>query len=323
MDAESLLMQFPEFVGEVRDLSPPGFWFILALLVAGTATAFYFIWRSLHRARIIEDTPTVRIRSAHQGYLEIEGEGRLLDGPPIVGPLTGTHCLWYSYKIEHRESHRDSRGHSSSSWSTIQSGISDGLFLIEDDTGRCIIDPDGAEVIVSEKDVWYGYEAFPHSGAPVTKSWFRLGGGNYRYTEERLMPGPVYALGWFNTVRNAASDMSADVSAVLREWKVDQTGLLARFDGNGDGKLDPGEWDVARAAALHEVMQLRSQRPALPSSNLLSRSTSDRHPFLLSAIPQQVLTSRYRRQALIALVLTFVGVVATVLYVTARFNISG
>ncbi|MBI5040228.1 MAG: E3 ubiquitin--protein ligase [Gammaproteobacteria bacterium] len=323
MDAESLLLRFPEFVAEVRGLSPEGFWFILALLVVATSAAFYFIWRSLHRARLIEDTPTARIRSAHQGYLELEGDGRLLDGPPIVGPLTGTHCLWYRYQIEHRESHRDSRGHSHSSWRTIQSGVSDGLFLIEDETGRCIVDPDGAEVIVEEKDVWYGYAGFPRGGPPVTKSWFRLSGGDYRYTEERLMPGPVYALGWFNTVRNAASDMSADVSAVLREWKADQTGVLARFDRNGDGKLDTNEWDAARAAALQEVMKLRSQRPALPFSNLLSRSTSDRQPFLLSAIPQQVLTARYRRHALIALVLTFVGVVATVLYVTARFDFPG
>lgn len=323
MDAASLLMRFPEFVAEVRGLSPQGFWFILALLIVATAAAFYFIWRSLHRARLIEDTPTARIRSAHQGYLEIEGEGRLLEGPPIVGPLTGTHCLWYSYQIEHRETLHDSRGRRSSTWNTIQSGVSDGLFLIEDDTGRCIIDPDGAEVIAGEKDVWYGHAAFPHIGPPLTKSWFRLGVGDYRYTEERLMPGSVYALGWFSTVRGASTDMSADVSALLREWKADQAGLLGRFDRNGDGRIDVGEWDAAREAALQEVIKLRSQRVATPASNVLSRAPSDRHPFLLSAIPQQVLTMRYRRRALLALALTFVGVVATVLFVNARFALPG
>lgn len=323
MDAELFLARFPEFVREVRDLSPEGFWFILALLVVGSAAAFYFIWRNLHRARLIEDMPTARIRSAHQGYLEIEGEGRLLEGPPIVGPLTGTHCLWYRYKIEHRESHRDHRGRGGSSWSTLQSGVSDGLFLIEDDTGRCIVDPDGAEVICVAGDVWYGHEDFPRQGPPSSKAWIRLGGGDYRYTEQRLMPGTVYALGWFGTVRNAPGDVNAEVSLLLRDWKADQASLLSRFDRNGDGQVDTGEWDAAREAALQEVIRLRSHRPHAPVSNVLSRSPSDRHPFILSAVPQQVLTTRYRRRAMIALLTTLLGVVATVLYVSARFTHSG
>lgn len=319
MDAAALLARFPDFVREVRGLSPEGFWFILALLVLASGAAFYFIWRSLHRARIIEDLPTARIRSAHQGYLELEGEGRLLDGAPIAGPLTGTHCLWYRYRIEHRETHRDSRGRRSSSWSTIQSGVSDGLFAIDDGTGRCIVDPDGAEVVTVDRDVWYGYDEFPRQGPPASKSWFRLGGGDYRYTEERLMPGAVYALGWFNTVRNAPGDVNTEVALLLRDWKGDQPGLLSRFDRDGDGRLDATEWDAAREAALQEVIRLRSHRPHAPDSNLLSRAPSDRHPFLLSAVPQQALSARYRRRTLIALALTLVGVTATVLYVSARF----
>lgn len=322
MDAATLLAQFPEFVREVRDLSPQGFWFILALLVLGTGAAFYFIWRSFHRARLIEDLPTARIRSAHQGYLELEGEGRLLDGTPIVGPLTGTHCLWFRYRIERRESHRDSRG-SSSSWSTIQSGVSDGLFALDDGTGRCIIDPDGAEVVTVDGDVWYGHDAFPRQGPPASKSWFRLGSGDYRYTEERLMPGPVYALGWFNTVRNAPGDVTSEVALLLRDWKGDQPGLLGRFDRNGDGQIDAGEWDAARETALQEVVRLRSHRPHAPASNVLSRAPSDRHPFLISAVPQQVLSSRYRRSTLVSLLLTLVGVTAIVLYVGARFTQPG
>lgn len=319
MDIATLLARFPGFVGEVRGLSPEGFWFILALLTLASGAAFYFIWRSLHRARIIEDTPTARVRSAHQGYLELEGEGRLLDGTPIVAPLTGTHCLWYRYKIEHRESRSDSRGNSRATWSTLQSGVSDGLFALDDGTGRCIVDPDGAEVVSVDGDVWYGHDEFPRQGPPASKSWFRLGSGDYRYTEERLMPGPVYALGWFGTVRNAPGDVNAEVALLLRDWKGDQPGLLARFDRNGDGRVDAGEWDAAREAALQEVIRLRSHRPHAPDSNLLSRAPSDRHPFLISAVPQQVLTARFRRRALIALAFTLIGVTATVLYVSARF----
>ena len=110
---------------------------------------------------------------------------------------------------------------------------------------------------------------------------------------------------------------------MLRDWKADQAVLLSRFDRNGDGQVDAAEWDVAREAALQEVIRLRSHRPHAPASHVLSRSPSDRHPFLLSAVPQQMLTSRYQRRAMIALATTLLGVAATVLYVSARFALPG
>ena len=312
-------MWFPEQAARVQGLSTEGFWFIFVLLLVASAAAFYFIWRSLHRARIIEDMPTARIRSAPQGYVELEGVGRLLEGTPIVGPLTGIHCLWFRYKIEHRETQRDSRGHSRSTWSTLQSGVSDGLFLLEDETARCIIDPDGAEVIAEDADVWYGHHEFPRSGPPAGKSWFRFSGGDYRYTEERLMPGSVYALGWFNTARNAPGDVNTEVAVLLRDWKGDQPGLLARFDRNRDGQIDAHEWDAAREAALQEVIKLRSHRPHAPASNVLARSPSDRQPFLLSAVPQRELAWRYRRRSLLALLATCAGVAISLWFISARF----
>lgn len=311
-------MWLVELAERVRGLSTEGFVFMLLLLLAGTAFAFYFIWRSLHRARIIEDTPTARVRSAHQGYVELEGVGQLLEGMPIVGPLTGTHCLWYRFRIEHRETHRDSRGRGSSHWRTVQSGVSDGLFLLDDGTGRCIIDPDGAEVVPGDKDVWFGHHEFPSSGPPRSKSWFRLGGGDYRYTEERLMPGSVYALGWFNTVRSAHGDVKTEVATLLREWKGDQPALLARFDSDRDGQISAEEWDRARDAALQEVIALRAHRPVTPDTHVLGRSPSDRQPFLLSAEPEAVLVARYRRRTSVALVATLIGVVVTLWVLDAR-----
>ena len=313
-------MWFPELAERVRQLSLEGFGFVLTLIILGTCIAFYLIWRSLHRARIIEDTPTARLRSAHQGYLELEGVGRLLEGPPIVGPLTGTHCLWYRYKIEHRETTHDSRGHRSSHWNTLQSGTSDALFVLDDGTGHCIIDPDGAEVVVEASDVWYGHDEFPRSGPAHGKSWFRLGSGDYRYTEERLMPGPLYVLGWFNTLRNAPGDVNSEVALLLRDWKGDQPGLLTRFDRNGDGHIDAAEWDSVRAAALQEVLRLRAHRPHAPTSNVVMRSPSNRQPFLLSAVPQSLLSRRYRRRSAIALVAACVGIAATLWAISARWS---
>lgn len=312
-------MWFPELADRVRNLSPEGFWFILVVLIVVSCLAFYFIWRSLHRARVIEDMPTARLRSAHQGYVELEGVGQLLEGPPIIAPLTGIHCLWYSYSIEQRQTRHDSRGRANNYWQTIDSGVSDALFMLDDGTGQCIIDPEGAEVIAEVQDVWYGREAFPKRGPSTTGGWLRGGSGDYRYREARLMPGTLYALGWFNTVRNAPGSVDAEVGALLRKWKLDQAGLLARFDRNGDGQIDAGEWDQARMAALQEVIAQQAQRPATPDSHVLARSPSDRQPFLLSALPQAALVRRYRRRSFAALIGTFGGLAITLWYIAARF----
>lgn len=53
-----------------------------------TLRLFYLGFRQLHRARLIEDTPTSRIRSAAQGYAELEGRAVAL-GDPLYAPLSG------------------------------------------------------------------------------------------------------------------------------------------------------------------------------------------------------------------------------------------
>lgn len=50
----------------------------------------------------MEDTPTSKLRSAAQGYVELSGYGALLEGAPIIAPLTGLTCTWYSHEIEER-----------------------------------------------------------------------------------------------------------------------------------------------------------------------------------------------------------------------------
>ncbi len=65
-----------------------GIIFFLGLMVILCAVSLYGIFRFFHRYRMIADTPTSRIRSAHQGYVELEGEGRLMQGRPIISPLS-------------------------------------------------------------------------------------------------------------------------------------------------------------------------------------------------------------------------------------------
>jgi hypothetical protein len=108
------------------------------------------------------------------------------------------------------------------------------------------------------------------------------------------------------SVTNALED---EVAAKLVAWKADQATLLARFDANHDGRIDPTEWEQARAAARTEVEQDRLRRPPQPSRNWL-RKPSEGRPYLIAALSPEKLAAKDGRRAIAALGLTLVSLVA-------------
>ena len=276
---------------------------VLVLVVGAFALYFfYLIWRNFHRARIIEDTPTAKVRSAPQGYVELEGQARSLTDQPVAAPLTKTACVWYRFKIE-REKHSSRSG---SNWVEVESGCSETPFMLFDETGECLVDPRRAEVLPVLKKVWYGSSKWP--GVQDQQGFFgELIGTRYRYTEERIEAGDVYVIGWFDTVRSTDKSLSEELAELLKSWKQDQSALLSRFDRNGDGRIDENEWQDARQAAHRHLVEDRAIRSAQPATNVVRDSGHDRYPFLISARPQFQLGDRYRRHALFALLASMVA----------------
>lgn len=270
------------------------FWTATTAAALVALIEFVRSFRLLRRTRLIEDTPTARLRSAPQGYVEIEGHARLLPGDPIIAPLSGVRCVWWRYRIQKRD------GDSRLRWGTVASGTSEALFELDDGSGRCIIDPMGARVIPSLRRVW---TADTPDARPLSTGggWIgRMPFGRYRYTEELLeVDRPLYALGWFRTDDGAdGSDQAAAQRELLVEWKRDQAALLERFDRNHDGFIDGEEWEAARAAAATEARRQVIAQPAQPDVNVLS-CPPDRRSFLLSGKTQRGLIARSRRKAAI------------------------
>jgi hypothetical protein len=311
---------------DVQALPDGKFWFWALLTTTLSGAALYFAFRNLARARIIEDTPTSRIRSAHQGYVELTGTAAVMQGEPIISPLTMTPCCWFRYKIERK---RDK------GWSTVRSGASEGLFLLRDDTGVCIIDPEGAEVTATDKTVWYGNSPNPSLPPPseAKKSASLQGipgitltlqsdlGSRYRYTEETIFPGDrLYTIGLFKSFGEADHmAMREDlIKQRLSQWKADHRILLQRFDRDGDGKVDMTEWEVARRAAKREVTQ-QQLRDVQPQTHTLSRTQSSRHPFLISAREEFHLARRFRQFSIGAISGFFVSGAIAVWLIAARF----
>jgi hypothetical protein len=275
------------------------FWLLVFGLAAAAVYSFWYAFKAWGKNRIIEDTATSRVRSAAQGYVELSGRGVMPPNAENRGPLTGMPCTWWRYKIEERRSSGRSRA-----WSTIQSDTSEKPFLLDDGTGQCLVDPRGAEVFPSAKDVWYGSSEWPEVRIPDGSGIFgRLMDSvltdKYRYTEYRLQPHEhVCALGAFRSVGGAgADDPDVEVAELLRDWKKDQAALLARFDGNHDGILSGAEWDQARAAAHKQVLEGRAAKPLPPRMNVLAEPMDGR-AFMLAASEGESLAQRFRRRAL-------------------------
>jgi len=271
------------------------------------AASLYGIFRFFHRSRFIDDTPTSKIRSAHQGFVELEGEGRLMKGTPIVSPLSGRKCLWYDFKIEQRVKEldigpSDHYALTKSSWQVVNSGTSDNLFLLADKTGICVVDPEGAVITPSFSKSWYGSREFQASDTASANAVFSLsmltGNKNYRYTEKRIDIGEdLYMLGRFKTIggRREKLDKKGEIRDLLASWKNRPNFLLAKFDKNQDGEIDLDEWQKVMAAAEQEVEKSFGERLVQSEIHTLSKPVDSRRPFIISVESQETIARKYRR----------------------------
>jgi hypothetical protein len=278
------------------------FWLLVIGLAASAVCSFWYFFKAWSKNRVIEDTPTSRVRSAAQGYVELAGKGVAPADSSIKGPLTGMPCTWWRYKIEERGYSRRSP-----TWSAVDSGTSIEPFILDDGTGQCLIDPRGAEVFPGATNVWYGPGSWPQGRIPDGTGIFgwlvdTFVTDKYRYTEHRLQPqAPLYAIGAFRSLGGASvEDPDAAAAELLHAWKQDQAALLARFDINHDGTLSSEEWETARAAARRQVRETRAAEVRPPSLNVLA-DPLDGRSFLLAASDGESLARRFRRRALAGL----------------------
>lgn len=258
---------------------------------------FYLIFYFLKRARLIEDTPTSRIRSAAQGYVELVGAVSIQTGQ-LISPLSATPCVWFEYKVQRYNSRsKDSR------WDTINQGSSGLPFQINDKTGVCTINPDGADVITDHVRTWYGENSNPLEIKKNTRKTFfsAFNGKKYRYIERFIyIHDVIYALGYFESAgggRNIPGTHTM-TGTVIREWKKNYNNILENYDTDKSGDIDQSEWEQVRSDAAREAEKRRQKLSLTPTSHILRRSSDKRHPFILSNRSQKTLSKRFRYYAI-------------------------
>jgi hypothetical protein len=252
-------------------------WLLAFSLVAATSLIAWM--GNLRRHRMISDTPSSRVTSAPQGYVEFEGNAVQYQGEQLTSRINGIPCVWLRYHVEQRTNDNQ--------WESVERGVSDATFLLDDGSGQCVIDPEHAEVVTSHKQVK------DHDG--------------YRTTEYLLLPhDPLYAIGEHTTLGGANTDLNLkqDINDLLAEWKRDKPTLLKRFDLNGNGHIDMREWELARHQAQREVEQQHRETRLRDGVHIL-RQPQDGRLYLISNLSPQQLARKYLIWAWVHLALVF------------------
>lgn len=249
-------------------------------------------WMLLVQRRI-EDTPTSRIRSLAMGLVEVRG--RALRCYALVAPMTQTPCVWYRL----RRYRRDSGSH----WRlTTEIDSSHVPFILDDGTGLVMVAPAGAAVRAATGQSGYDSDS------------------EEKWSEESVAEGSsLYVLGRARWPVTADTDLGRRTIAALRRLKLDPS-ARQRYDADGDGQLDAGEWEAARDDIGRRVAteQLKATvGPALATIGRAQRGT----PFLIAATrTDRELLARYRGMAVFLLLagLAAAGVALSFVFAGSR-----
>lgn len=175
----------------------PGLAFWASFCLLGGPVWFVHGFQAFRRKRLIENTPTARVRSMAMGLVEVNG--RVSPRSEIIAPFSGNACAYWEIDIATGSSSRTGRG--GSSWRIVHRNQSGHPFFLTDDTGTAMIFPAGAECRVN-----YGVEeecsalALPECYTLYMKEHWKRSGfwayGTLRFRERILEEGQtVFVLG--------------------------------------------------------------------------------------------------------------------------------
>jgi len=110
---------------------------------------FYKGFLKLRRKRLIENTPTSKVRSIAMGLVEVYGKVILYNEKSCISPFSKKKCIYYKYTIEeYRSSGKSSR------WVLVEKEDNAAPFYLQDETGSVFVDARDAEVDIPKDFEW-------------------------------------------------------------------------------------------------------------------------------------------------------------------------
>lgn len=282
---------YVDFLVYLQQLPPNTFWIFFVVLLL---TLLFSLWKfisNFRNRRLMQDTPTSKIGSASQGYVEICGRAKALDGA-LKSPGKSRPCVWYRFTVVDTSDNNSQYDRDQTPWhflETLFSNIKSGnrwdqgttetdesvySFYVDDGSGQCTVDPTQATLHPRNKEKW--------------KS------GYYHYTEERIHEGEeIYCLGEFKTVQGISRSKAIKETArvIVNQWKSDPQ-QMKKFDSNKDGEIDMEEWNLAREKAKELATREVGEDYQRTEHHELVKPFGRGQPYIISAYSEEDLARR-------------------------------
>ncbi len=221
-----------------------------AWLLLPASLSLLFALGLFRRYRLIVDTPTSRLSSGAQGYVELKGVAALPVGEASRGLPHLPPTVWLPGYIE------------------------DAPFILDDGHGQCLLYPRHAEIVTRPGKTHF--------------SWLSA-----------IYPGQtLYVLGELQTLRQTDRQLSQRerISSILAEWKRNPAQLLRSFDANGNGCIEPDEWEKAREVAAQWAAEDEHEQQRMPGTHVMDDASAGQL-FLITNILPEDLAYQYRLAA--------------------------
>ena len=188
-------------------------------LAIGLGIACLASWR---KKWVIDDTPTSTCRGVFVGRNEVVGQAVPLY-EPIVTPFSQTPSVWFSWDLERWEKSGDNH-----SWVTKEKRQTAAPFWLQDDTGRVLVRPRGADLepVQSLCEKLDGDFAPPYSRWQL-RQWVLVGEDTiertHSMTDASFAAPPQVDGGWFDSTPDTASP----ISSLSGKWRITEQVIAA------------------------------------------------------------------------------------------------
>ncbi len=249
-----LMAPFASVFVQTGDTAYPLFWETATgiLLTGAGLLVFPYGLLVLNYKRMVQNTPTSKIRSMAMGMAEVTGQARQYYD--LKTSHSGTRCIYFrcryyrkrSSGLANRVSLFQPSVRNSENWVLERQTASGRLpFYIEDETGRVLVRPKGALFHISKFR-----QEFSGTFGMFTPS--HMGRSNTRIYEDIVPDGArIYVLGKARPEKIDGS-VSEKITEELRALKKDNDRLMA-YDADNNGRVDMEEWETARRDIENKV----------------------------------------------------------------------
>ena len=193
--------------------------------------------RALRTVRLIENTPTARIRSMAMGLVEIHGHPQARS--TLIAPFSGNACAYWEVDISVRGRNR--------SWTVIHRNASGQPFYLVDDTGSALVYPRGAVCRIrygTEEEVFglqppSPYAEYLHEHNTVLTATSRL--SMLRFRERTIEDGmQLFVMGTaeprassYSISEGTGTDGEGPIEAVRHQLDHDHVAVIRKGENEG------------------------------------------------------------------------------------------